>query len=59
MFGTVVAFDRQLRTGFDEQELAVTEDVLQRMQANVTTREAAPSGLVDLVLAPSEPAPAS
>jgi MarR family transcriptional regulator for hemolysin len=59
MFGTVVAFDRQLRTGLDERELAVTEDVLQRMQANVTTWEAAPSGLVDLVLAPSEPAPTS
>jgi hypothetical protein len=51
MFGTVVAFDRQLRTGLDDRDLAVTEAVLQRLQANVTTQGAAPSGLVDLVLA--------
>ena len=37
MLGTVVAFDRQLRSGIDEADLAVVEQTLYRLLANVTT----------------------
>ena len=36
MFGTVVAFDRTIRSGIDEADLAVVEDTLQRILANLT-----------------------
>jgi MarR family transcriptional regulator for hemolysin len=37
MRGTVMAFDRQLRSGLNERELALVEQVLQQLRANVTT----------------------
>jgi MarR family transcriptional regulator for hemolysin len=37
MFGTVVAFDRKLRSGIDNADLLVVEQVLDRLLANVTT----------------------
>ncbi len=35
MLGTVVAFDRTLRSGIAEQDLAVVEDTLRRLRANI------------------------
>jgi len=37
MFGIVVAFDRTLRSGIDDADLAVVEQTLHRLLANVTT----------------------
>lgn len=37
MLGTVMAFDRQLRSGLSETDLILVEQVLQRMRVNVTT----------------------
>jgi len=35
LLGTVTTFDRQLRDGFSESELATLRDLLARLRANV------------------------
>ena len=55
MFGTVVAFDRTLRSGIDEADLAMVEDTLHRLLANVTARRQAGATAIELVPATGEP----